>query len=377
MQPGEARAEVAVDGPPMVVTLGGGTGSLMILIALVALFAGPRPARVDASPREAEAPGAPTSTASPRAERPADRVPSEPKGVVARLAAALGRSRAALHGRFESIFGGPVDEAALEQLEEALLLADVGVATAGRITDKVRAVARSQSDPDVLRGAMREEMGAILTAVHRPMAEVPAEGPLVILVVGVNGSGKTTTIGKLAARYASQGHGVLLAAGDTYRAAAADQLRVWAERAGADFVSQAEGADPGAVVWDALEAARSRERRVVIIDTAGRLQTRKPLMEQLSKLRRVIQKQVPDGPHETLLVLDGTMGQNGLSQATLFNEATPLSGVIVTKLDGTAKGGMVLTIASDLDLPVKFIGIGEAVDDLRPFDPHSFVEALA
>lgn len=376
MQPAEARVEVAVDGPPLVVMLGGGTGSLLILIALVALVAGPRGSRSETVPQALPASGEPGSAALP-ADAPGREAPPEPRGVVARLAAALERSRAALHGRFESIFGGPVDEAALEQLEETLLLADVGVATAGRITERVRTVSRSQSDPGVLRAAMREEMGAILAAVHRPMAPVPDEGPLVILVVGVNGSGKTTTIGKLAARYGSEGHGVLVAAGDTYRAAAADQLRVWADRAGADFVSQAEGADPGAVVWDALEAARARGKRVVIVDTAGRLQTRKPLMEQLSKLRRVIQKQVPEGPHETLLVLDGTMGQNGLSQATLFNEATPLSGVVVTKLDGTAKGGMVLTIASELGLPVKFIGIGEAVDDLRPFDPHSFVEALA
>ena len=197
-----------------------------------------------------------------------------------------------------------------------------------------------------------------------------------ILVVGVNGSGKTTTIGKLAHRYREQGKRVMLAAGDTYRAAAAEQLQVWAERTGADFARLDEGADPGAVVFQALERAESGGHDVVIIDTAGRLQTRKPLMEQLSKVRRVIQKRVPSGPHETLLVLDGTMGQNGMSQATLFHEATPLTGVVVTKLDGTAKGGMVLAIASELKLPVKLVGLGEQAADLRDFEPEAFVEAL-
>ncbi|MEZ4321346.1 MAG: signal recognition particle-docking protein FtsY [Myxococcota bacterium] len=302
----------------------------------------------------------------------------EPMGIVARLRQALGRSREALQGRFDALFGKPIDDALFDELEETLLLADVGVQTAGRITDKLRALAsRGGADADALREALRAEMSAILSGVDARFASPPKSEPLVILVVGVNGSGKTTTIGKLAARFTSSGHKVLLAAADTYRAAAVNQLKVWSERTGADFVSHDEGADPGAVVYDALEAARARGRNVVIIDTAGRLQTRKPLMEQLSKLVRVIQKHVPEGPHETLLVLDGTMGQNGLSQAKLFNEATPLSGVVVTKLDGTAKGGMVLTIAAELGLPVKFIGIGEGVEDLRPFEPSAFVEALA
>jgi fused signal recognition particle receptor len=195
-------------------------------------------------------------------------------------------------------------------------------------------------------------------------------------VVGVNGSGKTTTIGKLAARLVRDGRKVLLAAGDTYRAAAAEQLEVWAERAGADIVRHKDGSDPGAVVYDALEAAKARGHDVVIIDTAGRLQTRKPLMDQLAKVRRVISKKIGDAPHETLLVVDGTMGQNAMSQARQFNEATPLTGVVVTKLDGTAKGGMILGLASELGLPVKLIGIGEQVDDLRDFEPDAFVEAL-
>ena len=197
------------------------------------------------------------------------------------------------------------------------------------------------------------------------------------MVVGVNGSGKTTTIGKLAARYHREGKKVLLAAADTYRAAAADQLAVWAERAEVDLSRMDEGADPGAVVYQTMERALAQGYDVVIIDTAGRLQTRKPLMDELSKLRRVVTKHVEDGPHETLLVLDGTMGQNGLSQAALFNEAAPLTGVVVTKLDGTAKGGMVLTIAAEMSLPVKLIGMGEGMDDLRDFDPAAFVDVLA
>jgi fused signal recognition particle receptor len=200
--------------------------------------------------------------------------------------------------------------------------------------------------------------------------------PFVVLVVGVNGSGKTTTIGKLAARFGREGHKVLLAAGDTFRAAAADQLAIWAERAGADIVRHDEGADPGAVVFDALTAAKARGADVVIIDTAGRLQTKKPLMEQLGKVRRVIDKVVPGAPHETLLVVDGTTGQNAVSQAHAFHAATPLTGVVVTKLDGTAKGGVVLAIGAELGLPVRLVGIGEKVEDLRDFDASAFVDAL-
>ena len=192
----------------------------------------------------------------------------------------------------------------------------------------------------------------------------------------MNGSGKTTTIGKLSARLRREGKRVLLAAADTYRAAASDQLKVWAERAEVGIVTGDPGADPGAVVYDALSSAKAKDIDVVIIDTAGRLQTRKPLMEQLSKINRVIQKQVPDGPHETLLVVDGTMGQNALSQTALFNEATPLSGVVVTKLDGTAKGGVVVTIASEMQLPVKLIGLGEQIDDLRDFEVEPFIAAI-
>ncbi len=197
-----------------------------------------------------------------------------------------------------------------------------------------------------------------------------------LLVVGVNGSGKTTSIGKLAARYGRAGHSVLLGAGDTFRAGAIEQLRIWSERAEADFVAHQEGADPAAVLFDALEAAVARGSDVVLCDTAGRLQSKKPLMAELEKVHRVVGRAVPGAPHEVLLVLDATMGQNALSQARTFGEATGVTGVVLTKLDGTAKGGIVLAIAAELGLPVKFVGVGEQVDDLRPFDPEAFVEAL-
>ncbi|HHO49644.1 MAG TPA: signal recognition particle-docking protein FtsY [Deltaproteobacteria bacterium] len=288
---------------------------------------------------------------------------------------ALGRSRTALQTGLERFLGRPRDSEALEALEEALIRADVGVATASRLVEAVSTAAAADADPGRLRAVLHDEMLSILTRVHAPLA--PIEGsPFVLLVVGVNGSGKTTTIGKLAHRFHKQGKRVMLAAGDTFRAAAAEQLGVWAERTGAELARLEEGADPGAVIYQALERAQAGGHDVVIVDTAGRLQTRKPLMEQLAKVRRVIQKRVPGGPHETLLVLDGTMGQNGMSQARLFHEATPLTGVAVTKLDGTAKGGMVLAIAADLGLPVKLVGLGEQAADLRDFDPEAFVEAL-
>lgn len=299
-------------------------------------------------------------------------------GMVGFLRQALSRSRAAMRDRFDSLFAGNrVDDAVLDELETTLLGADVGMPTTTRILTKVRAANKAgERDGKRLREIMRSEMRAILTVGDSTLNQPEGTKPWVILVVGVNGSGKTTTIGKLAAAWTEQGKKVMLAAGDTFRAAAIEQLQVWAERSGADLVGHQEGADPGAVVYDALSAAVARGHDIVIIDTAGRLQTKKPLMEQLSKIRRVIDKVVPGAPHETLLVLDGTMGQNALSQANLFHEATPLTGVIVTKLDGTARGGMVLTLAAELGLPVKRIGVGEKVTDLRPFDPAVFVEAL-
>ncbi len=301
----------------------------------------------------------------------------EPAGLASRLAQRLSASRNALKGRFDQLFGGSIDDDMLEELEEVLLVSDVGVTTTERILTPVREAMRNGNvDPASLRHVMKTTMSEMLMEVDAPMASPDDHKPLVLLVVGVNGSGKTTSIGKIAARYVRDGKSVILGAADTYRAAAADQLAVWAERAGATLVRHKEGADPGAVVYEALEKGIHTGADVVIIDTAGRLQTVRPLMEQLSKINRVIRKLVPDGPHETLLVVDGTMGQNALSQARSFHEATPLTGVVVTKLDGTAKGGMVLAISSDMAKPIKFIGIGEQIDDLRPFDPQAFLDAL-
>ena len=262
----------------------------------------------------------------------------------------------------------------LEAYEEALILADVGLPTAQRLLAPLRDQGVSVESSDVIQSQLEGAMRRLLVESHEGM--VLNDGLQVVMVVGVNGSGKTTTIGKLAARFQRQGRGVLLAAADTYRAAAGEQLEIWASRAGVDIVRHQEGADPGAVVYDALEAASARGRDVVIVDTAGRLQTRRPLMEQLSKIRRVIEKRVPEGPHETLLVVDGTMGQNAISQAREFHAATPLTGVVVTKLDGTARGGVVVAITSELGLPVKLVGVGEQMDDLQDFDPERFVSAL-
>lgn len=295
-------------------------------------------------------------------------------GLFSLLRDALGRSRDVLRSGLDRIFGQPMDAASLEALEEALLRADVGVPTTERLLARVREAGRGGAQGDDLRRVLVDEMRDVVGAVHAPFA--PATGLWVVLVVGVNGSGKTTTIGKLAARLKAEGRKVLLAAGDTFRAAAEQQLGIWAERAGVDVVALDEGADPGAVAFTAVERARREGHDVVIVDTAGRLQTKKPLMEQLGKIRRVLDKAQPGAPHETLLVLDGTMGQNALSQARLFHEATPLTGAVVTKLDGTAKGGMILAIATELGLPVKLVGLGEKVGDLRDFDPRAFVDAL-
>ena len=357
------------DSPGLVV--GGGLALAIAAIGLVTV------ARRNAPQLEVEERPALTGPAATAPDAPKS-PPAEDKGLAARLRERMAGTRAALQGQFDKLFGTAVDEELLEQLEEVLLVADVGLPTTQRILKTVTDAWRGgERDPEALRGVMRAEISVILHAAASELAPPPASGPLVLLVVGVNGSGKTTTIGKLAARYQASGKTVLLAAGDTYRAAASEQLQVWAVRAKADFVSHAEGSDPGAVVYDALDAAKARGIDVVIVDTAGRLQTARPLMEQLTKMRRIIDKKVPGAPHETLLIIDGTMGQNALSQARSFHEAAPLTGVVVTKLDGTAKGGMVLAISSEMGLPIKFIGIGEQVDDLRVFEPEAFLEALA
>lgn len=358
-----------IAGLPPEATLGGALGAAALLALAVRAWVmrGAAPLGADgddgdrAETTEADSPG---ETASGQG------------GLAARLAERMAATRAALGGAFQRVFSGPVDDSALDSLEEALIIADVGPTMASELVDTVRKrLRRGETEPAILRDALRDELRRVLSSVHRPLA-VASDGPLVVLVVGVNGSGKTTSIGKLAARHVHAGRKVVVVAADTYRAAAADQLAVWAERAGADLVRREEGADPAAVVFEGLDHAVREGADVILIDTAGRLQSKRPLMDQLTKIQRVIDKRLGRSPDETLLVIDGTMGQNAMSQARSFHEATPLSGVVVTKLDGTAKGGIVLAIASELGLPIKLIGVGEQVDDLRDFEPDAFVDAL-
>lgn len=269
----------------------------------------------------------------------------------------------------------PIDASSLEALESALLMADTGVAVTERIMAAVEKRAGREGAP--LIDILREEMTKTLVAVESPL-EIPdgRDSPFVILVVGVNGVGKTTTIAKLGRHLQAAGHKVMFAAGDTFRAAAVDQLKTWGERLGIPVIAQGTGADPASVIFDAYSAAAARGCDVLIADTAGRLHTQGALMGELSKIRRVLAKQHPEAPQETLLVLDATMGQNAVQQAKLFNEAAPLSSLVLTKLDGTAKGGVVFAVADALPLPLRFIGVGEQQDDLQVFSAASFVEAL-
>ena len=269
-----------------------------------------------------------------------------------------------------------LDDDFYEELEEARILADIGAATAAdtvaqlrkRVSQKL--LGRADEVKDALRDILAEKLD-----VGDPSMDLSTQ-PSVVLIIGVNGVGKTTSIGKLAARYKSEGKKVLLCAGDTFRAAAADQLEIWADRAGVDIVRQHEGADPGAVLFDALQAAKARNVDVVLCDTAGRLHNKQNLMNELAKLRKIIDREVPDAAKETLLVLDATTGQNGLIQARQFKETAGLTGIILTKLDGTAKGGIVVAIAQELQVPVKFVGVGEGIGDLRPFDAREFTREL-
>jgi fused signal recognition particle receptor len=291
---------------------------------------------------------------------------------VGNLRAALSATGRRFRERLDAALGRG-DDARFEALEEALLGADVGVPTTTRLLDGVRERVRGSDDPAAIRDALRREMLAVLTP-GEPAAVGAA--PWVVLVTGVNGVGKTTTIGKLASHHTSGGKKVLLVAADTFRAAAIEQLGVWAGRTGADIVRHEQGADPSAVVFDGMRAARARGVDVVLVDTAGRLHTRSPLMDELGKVRRTLGREIPGAPHEALLVLDATTGQNALNQARAFTEAAGVTGVVVTKLDGTAKGGVVLAVSQELGIPVRWIGVGEGIDDLRPFDPEEFVDGL-
>jgi fused signal recognition particle receptor len=338
-------------------------------------------AAADAATIEAAAAGTSAEPDILGAPRPweADAVPESavvPEAIVdGDLAAGVARSRGGFMARLRGALGiGNPDAATWEEVEETLIAGDVGAALAIEVVER----ARGRRHPDGPEAAVREELGALLAPRATGWRFEPAAPgqPAVVLVVGVNGTGKTTTIGKLAARERAAGRTVLLAAGDTFRAAAIDQLRLWGERAGAPVVAHAPGADPAAVVYDAVDAAVARRIDVLIADTAGRLHTKSNLMDELAKMRRVVDRRLPGASPEVLFVLDATTGQNGLAQARAFHESTGLTGIVLTKLDSTAKGGIVFAIEHALGVPVRFVGVGERVGDLLPFDPEAFVAAL-
>ena len=299
-------------------------------------------------------------------------------GFFDKLKAGLRKTREGFKNRLNAILAGfgKVDEDLFDELEELLITSDFGVETTQTLMERLRARVKEGriTDPGQVEAALQEEIAAMLSKGEQGLDTEAV--PVLISVIGVNGVGKTTSIGKMAYLYKNAGKKVLLAAGDTFRAAAAEQLGIWAERSGADFVRHEEGSDPAAVVYDAICAAKARGIDVVIVDTAGRLHNKQNLMNELSKMRRVISRELPDADVETLMVLDATTGQNGLIQAEQFLETAGLTGIVLTKLDGTAKGGIVFAIAKKLGLPVKFVGVGEQIDDLIPFDPKTFTEAL-
>ena len=302
----------------------------------------------------------------------------ERKSIFDRMRQAVSRTRESLNEQIDSVLAmtRTVDENALEDLEMSLIASDIGVATAAEIVNNLRERAKRQQirDGAELKELLKEQLQQVLDEnAHEPKAVTPPE---VIMMVGVNGTGKTTTSGKLAAYYRAQGKSALLCAADTFRAAAIEQLEVWGERSGVEMIRTKQGGDPAAVLFDALSAARSRQKDVVIVDTAGRLHTKSGLMAELDKMRRTAQRLIPNAPHEVLLVLDATTGQNGLQQARLFTESAGVTGIVLTKLDGTAKGGIVVAIAREMKLPVRFVGVGEALEDLLPFDSGAFVNSL-
>jgi fused signal recognition particle receptor len=304
--------------------------------------------------------------------------PEKRRGVFRRLRESLSASRKALTEEISSSLFERIDDETWELLEEALILADAGAPTTAAVVERLEHEVESgavPADGEAVRNRLIEILAEVAGAAHSKI-DLSAD-PAVLMMVGVNGTGKTTTIGKIAWHLSKEfGLKVVLGAGDTYRAAAAEQLAEWADRAGAELIRGEEGADPGSVAFDAISHARAVGADVAIIDTAGRLHTQTNLMDELGKVRRVISKQIPDAPHETLISIDATTGQNGLRQAKIFSEAVEVDGVVLTKLDGTAKGGIALAIASDLGIPVKLIGVGETLEDLRPFDPGDYAKAL-
>lgn len=300
-------------------------------------------------------------------------------GFFNRLKESLSKTRHSFIEKIDQVVTGRkgIDEDLYEELEEVLIQADVGVNTAMMLVERVRkgVKARNIQEASRLKDIFQEELEYLMGEKTTPI-KLSEDGPTVIMVVGVNGVGKTTTIGKMAHNYKEQGQRVMLAAGDTFRAAAIDQLEIWAERVGVELIKHQEGSDPGAVAYDAVHAARSRKVDILLIDTAGRLHNKSNLMEELRKVHKIIARELPGAPHEVLLVLDATTGQNALSQVKIFSEAVNVTGIALTKLDGTAKGGVVTSIVTEMAIPVKLIGIGERMDDLRPFNPKDFIDAL-
>ncbi len=347
-----------------------------------------RPPKARPVPQEAVEPPAAAKeesepiSAAPAAEPAVAEIPEvgeeAPPSLFDRMRAGLSKTQNALVGRIDALLrgSGKIDADLLEGLEEILITADFGMQTTQDLIQSLeQRVAREDLSVEALRSVLQDEIRQRLK-LEASSLDLERAKPFVIMVVGVNGVGKTTTIGKLARQFSSQGKKVVLGAGDTFRAAAAEQLAIWGERSGVDVIRHGEGADPAAVAFDAAKAAVARKADLLILDTAGRLHTKVNLMEEMKKIHRVLGREIPDAPHETLLVLDATTGQNALTQARLFKEAVNISGIALTKLDGTAKGGMVVAIGAELGLPVRYVGIGEGVEDLRPFDPDLFVDAL-
>ncbi len=302
----------------------------------------------------------------------------EPEGFFSRLKNGLSKTRNTFAGGLDRIFSGAqkIDDDLMEEIEELLITSDIGVQTTMNLVQKISEKASEISDSDGLKSALKTEILSLIKNAQYPAGKKEQPVPNIIMVVGVNGVGKTTTIGKLAARFKQEGRKVLIVAADTFRAAAGEQLTIWAEKSGAQIVKHRDGSDPASVAYDGVEAAIARGIDVVLVDTAGRLHTKVNLMEELKKIRRTIAKKLPGAPHEILMILDATTGQNALTQAKLFHEAMGLTSIALTKLDGTAKGGIVIAICDELNIPLEYIGVGEKIDDLQEFDPDQFVEAL-
>ncbi len=334
------------------------------------------PEKAEAAPAEAEAeaeePQVPVAPRIQEQEKPTE-------SFFARLKRSLSRTKANIGAGFFGLFSGKkIDDDLFEELEEQLLIADVGMDTTTKIINNLteKASRGDLKDGEALYGLLKEEMAEILSKVEQPLEIDSSKTPYVILMVGVNGVGKTTTIGKLAKQFQSQGKKVMLAAGDTFRAAAVEQLQVWGERNNVPVIAQHTGADSASVIYDAIEAAKARGVDVVIADTAGRLQNKANLMEELRKIVRVMKKIDDSAPHEIMLTLDAGTGQNAISQAKLFSDVAPLTGITLTKLDGTAKGGVIFAIADQFSIPIRYIGVGEGIEDLRPFETQEFIDAL-